>query len=202
MSGSKASSEVQSSVPDEENQQSCYVCMESEGHMLINVCACRWAVIHPACLGKLLKTQGASCRVCKVQFSHTVETALEHERALLIEQQGVGTTIWSKRPREASVHLLLALLTAITGVALMAWAVAKLAVHSTAHSQPVGQQPAIEVACFFPGLFTSVFGLRWFYFLLDGGPWLRRADMLLGAMAQLHSSRVAELENASSSSAR
>ena len=49
---------------------SCYVCLSSEGALLMNVCDCRWARIHPECLGKLLKEQKSSeCKVQSAQHS-------------------------------------------------------------------------------------------------------------------------------------
>ena len=49
---------------------SCYVCLSSEGALLMNVCDCRWARIHPECLGKLLKEQKSS--ECKVRIRATL----------------------------------------------------------------------------------------------------------------------------------
>jgi hypothetical protein len=67
----------------ESEQQTCFVCLESEGVMLVNTCACKWSKIHPTCLDRLLATGRRDCSVCRFPIAHKpmrtlVEQLWEH----------------------------------------------------------------------------------------------------------------------------
>lgn len=50
----------------------CYICLGTEGEMLVNVCACKWSRVHVHCLESLQKVND-KCGVCKEVFNHATE---------------------------------------------------------------------------------------------------------------------------------
>ena len=54
----------------EEEATTCFICLESEGRMLVNVCDCKWSRVHQRCLAIYVEAtfktpEEAKCRVCK-----------------------------------------------------------------------------------------------------------------------------------------
>ena len=90
-------------------EPACYICLGTEGPMLVNVCACRWSRVHEACLVKLLK-QSNTCGVCKQQL-------LLEPRALL----STSELLCRAHPCCVRVHALSSLFVALLAMLLLAW---------------------------------------------------------------------------------
>ena len=59
---------------EDDSEERCFVCFESQGHMLRNRCACR-SRIHHACMTKLLNmNQSSKCRVTYYIFISVITT--------------------------------------------------------------------------------------------------------------------------------
>lgn len=46
----------------------CYICLGTDGPMLVNVCKCTWSQIHPACFERLVE-HSTTCRICRHEFA-------------------------------------------------------------------------------------------------------------------------------------
>ena len=70
----------------------CYVCLQPDGPMIVNVCDCRWSRVHPACLDQLVKSQAGSdvCRVCRSQFAVTIPPPSPKAAALCPSAPPIG----------------------------------------------------------------------------------------------------------------
>ena len=54
---------------DDDGADACYICLSSDGPMLVNVCACRTSRAHRRCLDELIRTKpDATCGVCRTKF--------------------------------------------------------------------------------------------------------------------------------------
>lgn len=74
-----------------ERPEVCYVCLESDGVMLVNVCACRWSRIHASCLDRLIEHDpSAVCRCCTQPFAHDKPRAAPAGTAV--------ARLWTERP--------------------------------------------------------------------------------------------------------
>lgn len=88
----------------EAGEVSCFVCLSSEGPMLVNVCQCRWVRVHTACLDKLMQ-HDTTCRVCTTPFRH----------------QPQENPFWSTFPTTAASSFLSSTITMISGVYILGW---------------------------------------------------------------------------------
>ena len=90
----------------------CYVCMQAEGAMLVNVCACRWARIHTACLERLQRSAfgGGQCGVCKQPFAQALTHAVDSFRATPLDVK------WKARACLVALRAVFAVITVGTGL--------------------------------------------------------------------------------------
>lgn len=68
----------------------CYICLESEGDVMTDICACKSACVHRECLKRwVLESNNIHCSICKdpfkgVRIVHRVEPfALARKRAYI-----------------------------------------------------------------------------------------------------------------------
>ena len=81
----------------------CYVCLASEGEMLVNVCACRWSRVHIACLERMQKaSKDGLCGVCKTPWTHTLDAT-------------ASTLLWKREPVANVWRVVLAAFTLLFG---------------------------------------------------------------------------------------
>ena len=65
-----------SRVSGTDSRDTCYICFDSEGCMLVNVCKCR-SRVHQSCLSTMVKHNGCSvCTVCKSGLEYPCEPPL------------------------------------------------------------------------------------------------------------------------------
>ena len=65
-------------TPGTDSRETCYICLSSEGCMLVNVCKCR-SRVHQSCLSTMVKHNGCNvCTVCKsgLEYPHEPSTEL------------------------------------------------------------------------------------------------------------------------------
>ena len=65
-------------VAGTDSRETCYICLSSEGCMLVNVCKCR-SRVHQSCLSTMVKHNGCNvCTVCKsgLEYPHEPTTEL------------------------------------------------------------------------------------------------------------------------------
>ena len=64
-------------TPGTDSRETCYICLGSEGCMLVNVCKCR-SRVHQSCLSTMVKHNGCSvCTVCKSVLEYPCEPSTE-----------------------------------------------------------------------------------------------------------------------------
>ena len=82
----------------------CFICLENDGEMLVNVCACRWSRAHAKCLEKWMESRpDSNCSVCKQPITHKRD----------VVQQPI-CHLWSEMPHVCAFQLAMAFL-AIAG---------------------------------------------------------------------------------------
>ena len=78
----------------------CFVCLETEGPMLVNTCACRWLHVHPKCLDRVLENNcSGTCSVCKSTIVHerkvkpTALTVMWESHTLLLSMFAIANVV-------------------------------------------------------------------------------------------------------------
>ena len=98
---------------DDDEADACYICLSSDGPMLVNVCACRTSRAHRRCLDELIRTKpDATCGVCRTKF-------VLHDAPLEVEDEPKAPQLSrSERARRLAWRVLGWLVTTI-GLALL-----------------------------------------------------------------------------------
>ena len=64
-------------TPGTDSRETCYICLGSDGCMLVNVCKCR-SRVHRSCLSTMVKHNGCNlCTVCKSGLEYPHESTTE-----------------------------------------------------------------------------------------------------------------------------
>jgi hypothetical protein len=152
---------------------SCYVCLESEGAMLMNVCDCRWSRIHPACLEKLVEhDRAAACKCCTKRF--TLPSGFTPPKPLF-EQ------LWAVHPRSMKALVWGSVAEVCVGFAMFLYG-ALLQTSHTQNSLGVAGCSALGSAAGFV-IVHGVFALCLFCTTQTGSP--AQADTRLGARSSV-----------------
>ena len=92
------------SAAERHEEPHCYICLSTEGPLLVGVCACRWMAVHTACLRKQYHaTKSHACRVC------------------LKEMVQLEPDLWSDFPSSCTLSALGAACEMLAGLAVLGW---------------------------------------------------------------------------------
>ena len=97
-----------------DGEEVCYICLSSEGCMLVNVCKCRWARVHQACLSAMVKHN--ECRACTV-----CKSPLQYPACGVLESTDLLELMYRAYPCAMLAHALFSLLIALAALCTIVW---------------------------------------------------------------------------------
>ena len=177
----------------------CFICFESDGPLLVNVCACSWSCVHPACLERLLAPCVSAaveagekpkpvCRVCKTAYAYDIKPPLVVEKPpdpLALRLQGGDAVaaldmLWRNFPSLMLTHILGMVTIIVIGVTLAVrstedkvYAAPAKNIEDDATMKPVMRgYPNMDIGLLFMGVFLVFFGvaMQRISLFVDGEP--------------------------------
>lgn len=178
----------------------CFICFESDGPLLVNVCACSWSCVHPACLERLLAPSVSAaveagekpkpvCRVCKTAYAYEIKPPLVVEKppdslALRLQRGDAVAALdmlWRNFPSLMLTHILGMVTIIVIGVILAVrsteekvYAPAKEETEDDATTIPNSHYgyPNMDIGLLFMGVFLVFYGvaMQRISLFVDGEP--------------------------------
>ena len=151
----------------------CFICFETEGVMLSNVCACTWSRVHPTCLSRLVKGQQqaspnpqqahpvVTCRVCNQPYA---EVAVS-DRTPLLELNEILNLLWKKQPNAMTSYVVASVFMSVLGVWLCIRSTSEGSKYDHGQSGEAESSPdapptsSMEMPMLFVGLIAFIVGM-------------------------------------------